>query len=103
MRLVADPLAQRGQNARLADAGLARQQHDLALALRRVAPAVQQQRCLVLTPDEGRHGLRPRRLETADVLGLAQNRPRENRRVEALEDLGAERLQFECSAQEPPR
>ena len=33
MRLVADPLAQRGQNARLADAGLAREQDDLAFAL----------------------------------------------------------------------
>ncbi len=103
MRLVADPLAQRRENARLADAGLARDERDLAFALARVAPAVHEQRHLMLAPDEGRHALRPRRLEAADVLRLAQNRPGENRRVEAFERLRAKRLQLERAAQQPPR
>ena len=54
---------------------------------RRVAPAVEEQRHFVLAPDEGRHALRPRRLEAADVLRLAQDRPGGNRRVEALQVL----------------
>ena len=98
MRLAADPLAERRQNARLADARLAREQHDLAFALARVAPAVQEQRHLMLAPDEGRHALRPRRLEPADVLGLAQNRPGGNRRVEAFE-----RLRRQAASARTPR
>ena len=57
MRLVADPLAERRQNARLADARLARDERDLAFALARLAPAVEEQRHLVLAPDERRHAL----------------------------------------------
>ena len=79
MRLTADPLAQRRKNARLADAGFAREQRDLAFALARVAPAVDEQRHLMLAPDERRRHSRTRRLEAADVLGLAQNRPGGNR------------------------
>jgi hypothetical protein len=105
MRLVADPLAQRRENARLADACLARQQRDLALALAlaldRDAPAVQEKRQLALAPDEGCHALRPRRLEAADVLRLAQDRPSANRRVEAFEGLWPKRRQLERPAQQP--
>ena len=57
MRLVADPLAERRQNARLADARLARDERDLTFALARLAPAVEEQRHLMLAPDEGRHAL----------------------------------------------
>ena len=57
IRLVADPLAQSRQNARLADAGLARDERDLTFALARIAPAVEEQRHLMLAPDEGRHAL----------------------------------------------
>ncbi len=103
MRLVADPLAQRRQSARLADAGLAREQRDLAFALRRVTPAVEEQRHLMLAPDERRQALRPRRLKPAEVLGLAQNHPGGNRRVEAFQHLRPKRRQLECPAKQSPR
>src|SRR5271165_7567579 len=80
VRLAADPLAQRRQNARLADARLAREQNDLAFALARLAPTLPQQRHLMLAADEGRQALRARRLEAADDFGLAQDRPGGNRR-----------------------
>ena len=57
MRLVADPLAERGQNARPANARLARDERDLTFALASLAPAVEEQRDLMLAPDEGRHAL----------------------------------------------
>ena len=103
MRLVADPLAERRQNARLADARFARDERDLTFALARLAPAVEEQRHLMLAPDEGRQALRPRRLEAADVLRLAKDRPAGNRRVEAFQGLRAKRLQLERAAQQPPR
>ena len=102
MRLIADPLAERRENARLPDAGLARDERDLALALARVAPAIHQQRDFMLAPDERRHALRPRRLEAADVLNLAQDRPGGNRHVEAFQRLRAKRLQLERAAEQPP-
>ena len=55
--LAGQALAQRTDEARLADAGLARQQNDLALALTDPLPAVEQQRQLLLTTDE-RHQAR---------------------------------------------
>ena len=87
MRRVADPLAQRREHARLADAGLAREQRDLALSLGRVAPSVQQQRDLALSSDERGHAMRSRRLEPADVLGLPHDRPGGSGRVEPLQRL----------------
>ena len=52
MRLIADPLAQCGQEARFADAGLAREQHDLAFACLCLVPAPQQQRQFLLAADQ---------------------------------------------------
>ncbi len=101
MRLAADPFAQRGKYAGLADAGLARQQRDLSIALARVPPALHEQRRLVLAPDKGGHRLRPRRLETAHVLSLAHDRPNANGSVETLEHLWSQEFEFERSAQEP--
>jgi hypothetical protein len=103
MRLVADPLAQGRQKARLADARFAPDEHDLAFAVAGVAPAVHQQRDFVLAPDQWRHALRPRRLEAADVLGLAKNRPGGNRRLEAFQRLRSEGRQLERAAQQPSR
>ena len=90
---VADPLAERSQNARLADASLARQQGDLTLAVARVAPA-------------GRGAAPPPRAhapyegwqkrcdrdasKAADVLRLAKDRPAGNRRVEAFQGLSVQ-------------
>ena len=69
----------------------------------RVAPSIQNQRHLILAPDERRQALRPRRLEAADGLSLAQDRPGGNRRVEAFQRLRTKRFQLEHAAQQPPR
>src|SRR6185437_8695780 len=57
MWLVGDPFAQRSQDARLADAGLARQQRDLAFARAGVPPSLDQQRHLGLASDERGHAV----------------------------------------------
>ena len=57
MWLVGDPFAQGGQNARLADAGLAREQRDLAFARACVPPSLDQQPDLGLASDEGSHAV----------------------------------------------
>ena len=74
MRLTLEPLAQRPHEARLADAGLARQQHHLALALLGSLPALEQQADLVLAADKRRQARSVQRLEPA--LGGAFPRPR---------------------------
>jgi hypothetical protein len=51
MQFTAQPFAQGAHEARLADAGLAREEHDLALALFGPLPALQQQRQLLLATD----------------------------------------------------
>src|SRR4051812_42491863 len=56
VRLADQPLLQCSDQARLADAGLAREQHDLALAVLRVLPPVEQQAQLVLAADQRRGG-----------------------------------------------
>src|SRR4051794_15969150 len=58
-RLGPEPLAQRQDKPRLADAGLTREQDRLALATPGEAPAIEQQGEFVLAPDERR---RPARL-----------------------------------------
>jgi hypothetical protein len=72
------------QNARLADARLARDERDLTFAVARLARAVEEQRQFMRAPYEARQMFRPRRLEAADVLRLPKDRPAENRRVEAF-------------------
>ena len=102
LRFTRDALAERREHARLADARFAGDERDLAFALARLAPSVEEQRKLMLASDKGRHRLRPRRLEAADILCLAQNRPCRNRRVEAFQRLQAKRFHFECAAEQPP-
>ena len=58
-------LLQRAGEARLADAGLSREQHDLALAVSGLLPAPQQQGELLLAADERREALPVQRLEPA--------------------------------------
>ena len=103
IRLVADLLAQHRDNARFADACFAREQCDLALAFHRVAPAIHEQRDLMLAPDEGRHAHRACCLEAADVLRLAQHRPHGDGRPKTFQDLRPQRLQLERAAQQSPR
>jgi hypothetical protein len=75
MTLARDLLAQRCQDARLADTGLARYQHDLALAVYGAAPAFDQKRDFGVASDEGSECLGTRRVETADDFLLAQDKP----------------------------
>src|SRR5262249_4541857 len=101
--LRANPLAQQRQNARLADAGFARQHRNLTFAPQRAPPAFDQQCDLVLASDEGGKRLRARGVEPADDRLLAYDKPGLDRRPEALEQLRSERPQLEGSAQQPSR
>ena len=99
----ANPLAQGRQHARLADAGLAREQRDLVLAFGGATPAVEQQRHLAVAPDKGRHGFRARRIEPADIFSFAHHQPGGDRDLETLQFARAQRDQFERPAEQPPR
>ncbi len=63
VRAVFQPLAQALDDARLADAGLAGQQHDVALAVTGLLPALEQQGDLVLAADQRRQLARAQRRE----------------------------------------
>jgi hypothetical protein len=54
VRSVADPLAEFGDQARLADPGLAHHQRQLTLALAHTLPAAEEQPQLLFAPDEWR-------------------------------------------------
>ena len=100
-RFAADMFAHRRQDARFADAGLARQRHDLALPGLCQPPTVHQDSHFVLAADKGGHGFGARRLESRDALDFPQHRPGRYRRFEALELMQSEALQLESPAQEP--
>ena len=55
MRLAGDRLDQRLADARLADPGLAGQQHRLTFAARRLPPALKQQAEFLVAADDRRH------------------------------------------------
>ena len=101
--LGAQPLAQGEDDPRLADAGLAREQHDLALAGPGEPPAVEEQRQLLVAADErGRAGA-VERLEPAFRRPLAGHAEAAHGRGKAL-DLGrAEVGELEEGAEQPPR
>ena len=71
-----EPLAQRQDEPRLADAGLAAEQDDLALALLGALPAVEQQRDLVLPAHQRREPGTAQGLEAALGRTLADHAPR---------------------------
>jgi hypothetical protein len=98
-----EPLAQGLHEARLADARLAREQHDLPLALARPGPAREQERQLLLAIDQGRHARGVQRLKAALGPALARHPPDRGRSGEALEGVAAKVLELEQAAQEPPR
>ena len=103
MRLVAEALAQRPEHARLADPGLAREQHHLAVAVLGPGPALEQDAELVLAPDQRREMLAVQRLEAALGATLAFDPPGGERLGEALEALRAEVGQLEQPADQPAR
>jgi hypothetical protein len=73
VRLCGEPVEQGPGGARLADAGLAREQHDAAAAALRLLPAAHEGVELLAAPDE-RRGLRPaQRLVAAGDRALAQH------------------------------
>ncbi len=90
VRLAGKPLAQGPHQARLADAGLAREQDHLAFALLRPLPAVEQQPKLLLPPDQGREAGRAQGLEAALGRALADDREGAHRPRESLERPGAQ-------------
>ena len=65
MQLAAELLLQGCGNSGLADTRLAREEHDLALAVLGPPPTAQEQLHLLLTPDEGSERHRVERLEPA--------------------------------------
>jgi hypothetical protein len=84
--LARERLPQRGGQARLADAGLAAQQHDLALAPAGPAPAAEQQLQLLPTSDKRQvHRGGAQRLEAALDAALAQRAPRAHRPGQPLQ------------------
>ena len=85
VRLAAQLLAQRPEQARFADARLAREQHHLAVAVLGPGPALQQNRQLVLAPDQRREPLAVQRLEAALGAAFALDPEGRERLGEALE------------------
>src|SRR5215471_14565489 len=75
MRLAAEPLFQRRGDARLADAGLAGDQHDLASARLGARPTTQQQVDLLVAANQRGQCRSAQRLETALDTALSQHLP----------------------------
>ena len=74
MRLARQSLQQGSRQPRLADAGLAGEQNDLALARLRLRPTPEQQFGFFFAPDEGGQPARVQRLEPAFLRTFAESR-----------------------------
>jgi len=90
MRLAAEPLLQSGHNARLADAGLSGDEHDLTVPCLGARPATQQQVDLLVAANQRAQRRAAQRLETACNDTLSQHLPAADRRAAADG--------FECAA-----
>ena len=99
--LVVEALPQRRQNARFADAGLAREQDDLTFAASSLLPAFKQECDLVRASDQRRECLGARCVEAAEILPLADHALGGDRRAEALQRLRGERFDLESLAEQP--
>ena len=89
VRLARDALAHRFGQARLAEAGIGRDQHGVTLARLAARPAAHQHRDLRVATDQ-RRGARAQRLEAVGGVALAQHPPGRLRRGEPLHRLRAE-------------
>ncbi|HKN29675.1 MAG TPA: hypothetical protein VJY34_18025 [Roseiarcus sp.] len=87
MRLARQPLEERRRQPRLADAGLAGDEHDLPFARFRLVPTPEQQFGLFLAAHERHEAARVQRLEPALLRTRAQRRPGAGRPGDALEVL----------------
>src|SRR5690242_16756658 len=85
MRLAAEPLLERRNQARLSDARFAGEQHKLTFTLFCLAPTPQQQLELLVTPDERRHRPGMHRLEAALDGSLSHHLPGRDRFGEAFQ------------------
>jgi hypothetical protein len=103
VRLVLKLLAKLAHQARLADPGLAGEQHDLAFAIPRLPPAAQEQRNLLLAANQRRQARGLARLEAPLRPAFARNPPGRKRLGKALEPLWAEVSKLECPAHQPAR
>ena len=101
MLLALDRVEHGADQPRLADPGLADQQHRLALDAPRLPPALQQERQLLVAADHGRRAARPAGLEAAVGGALARDPERRHVVDEALEAGRAERAQPEHLAEQP--
>ena len=103
MRLALEPRQQAFGDARLADAGLAGEQHDPTLAELGLIPTAQQQLDLLLPANERGQRARAPRLEPADAGRLAAHLPRLHRLRQPLHLVGTERAAVEHPPHQPPR
>ena len=102
-RFACQAIAQGLADARLADAGLARQQHDLAFAVAGERPALQQQRDLAVAADKLDQTLHVLGLEARRGGALAEHAPRLLRRGEAFELEPPQRFERERLAEQLAR
>ena len=103
MRLALEPGQQAFDDARLADAGLAGEQHDPALAALGLLPTAQQQFHLLLAANERRQRARAPRLEPAHAGRLAVHLPRLHGLRQPVHRDGAEGAAVEHPPHQPPR
>ncbi len=103
MRLGPHCVEQGARDPRLADAGLADQQHALALAALGLAPALQQQRQLLVAADHRQESSTTPGLEAAAGGTFAQHRERRHRHRQAFQRLRRQRRQLERTADQLPR
>ena len=98
-----DTPAQLSEDAALADARFARQQHHLAFAVLRQVPALDQEAEFVLAADKTGEPAAPHRFKAALGCRRPLDRPGLDRVGETLQLVPAERLQPEPIADEPAR
>ena len=103
MRLGMEALRQCRGDARLADAGLARDQHDLAVPRLGAGPAAQQQVDLLVAADQRTQRRSAQGFEPTRNDARTQHLPSGHRFDDALHRDGAEIAVFEESADEPTR
>jgi hypothetical protein len=98
-----EPFQKRGGEPRFADAGLPRNQDDLAFAAPCSLPAAEQDLELLLTPDQGGQTLAMQRFEAALDHTGSDCCPGPNRSGETLETVRAKVFKLEQGAEQPPR
>src|SRR5262249_4197538 len=103
VRFALQPLKRGRSNPRLADAGLAREQHHLAFSALCPRPATQQQIDLLLAADERRQGRRMKGLKATFDTALTEHLKGRQRLAEAFGGNGAEIVVLEEVANELPR